>query len=224
MTMRKLIVVAGLLFSIIIGAGIWHAYNQVGNGNLSLTISPSNAKVTLNDKTINTSSSLPPGTYLLTASRYDFDTKELTVTVKAGKTAPYTIALVPSNASGRQWLVDHPDQQAIADSVQSQQFDSAAEHNSKNSPIVSDLPQFVNIPNPWRIDYGSSTKYPHDATKVGLYITADSPQGRQSALTWMYAHGYNPADYEIIFQSVSKYSQQVNSIGSNQGTLDGTVD
>lgn len=65
-------------------------------------------------------------------------------------------------------------------------------------PITKNLP--LDISPEYRIDYGTSIKYPNDPSKIALYISANSSLNKHAALQAIYLFGYDPSDYEIIFQ------------------------
>lgn len=79
-------------------------------------------------------------------------------------------------------------------------FNKDSQEATKAYPIITDLPQ--DISPIFRIDYGVSKRYPNDPTKIALYISYDNVADKISALDYIYRMGYDPSDYEIIFESL----------------------
>lgn len=68
----------------------------------------------------------------------------------------------------------------------------------KTYPITNNLP--LDISPEYKIEFGSSVKYPNDPSKIALYISSNSNKNTHAALQAIYLFGYDPSDYEIIFQ------------------------
>jgi hypothetical protein len=147
--------------------------------------------------------------------------------VAKGKTTSYIVALEASDDIGREYMIAHPDQQAVADGTISAQADKAAIKAVTKYPLISELPVDRGS---WRIDYGRSQEHPKDTSSVALYITSVDATSRQSALDWIRQQGFDPSKYEIVFQDVATYQQQVNPSQNNNSSatppadLDKTVD
>jgi hypothetical protein len=188
---------------------IFLGFRQATQGTLALQVAPQDAIiVTSKGKHLKIgSNALKKGSYTITISRPHFVSKTLSFTITSGHTTNELYGLAVADAIGLQYYTDHPDQKAIADGITGQQLDAIGAQVAKAQPLVTKLP-IENLT--WRIDSGQSKKYPNDPTKVALYITIQDDTAKQAALKWMTDNGYPPNDYEIVYQDVATYSQQVN--------------
>ena len=170
-------------------------------GYVNLTKAPSDMKLFVDNKEVKTDATgvleIAPGKHTLKGTRTDFVEREISITVKEDDTIDTELFLDPLNAVGNQYLLDHPDEAALYSAKSSQEFDKTVKIMLENSPIVQELP--IIDPN-WRMDYGESVKHTDIDGAIAIYIYATSPEARQNALGWMRLQGYDPSDYEIIFE------------------------
>ena len=78
--------------------------------------------------------------------------------------------------------------------VQQQQQSSVS---TAQFPILNQLPVTTDI---YKIGSGFSPTHKGNASYFAIYIYADTAVGKASALRWMTDNGYQPSDYEIIYQ------------------------
>jgi hypothetical protein len=200
---------------------VFLAVQQATQGTLSLVIEPADSTImTSSGKHLkNGSNTLSGGKYTIIVSRDHFVKKSFTVQVASGKTVTSKYALTVADAAGLQYYIDNPDQKLIADGITGQKLSAQAEAAAIRYPIIQKLPEDGLT---WRLDYGKSKLYPNDTTKVALYLTSQDETAKAAALQWMNSQGYPPNKYEIIYQDVATYSQQVN--GGSNPSADSTVD
>lgn len=148
---------------------------------------------------------LAPGKHTVKVSFPGFADKSQTFSVTASSVQKVTVLLIPNSQAGYDWLNAHPSEGALRENIGSQNYLSEDQQRLKKYPIIKDLPHVDNF---YRIDSGKSQMHPNDSTAVAIYITFYSEEGKQQALQWMSFKGYNPADYEIIYQD--KTSQGFN--------------
>jgi hypothetical protein len=207
--------IIGLVFTTVLV--VFLAFRQSTRGTLDLRVAPQDATI-ITSKGAHLkigSNTLTKGSYTITISRPHFVSKTLNFTIQSGQTTKELYGLAVGDAIGLQYYTDHPDQKAIADGITGQQLDAIGAQVAQSQPLVTKLP-IENLT--WRLDAGQSKKYPNDPTKVAIYITIQDEAARQAALSWMTTNGYAPRDYEIIFQDVAAYSQQLNSSGTPSNT------
>lgn len=140
---------------------------------------------------------LSPGEHSFTASRQDFtsDTETLNATLKGPNTV--YLAPTPKSPAGQQWVTAHPDLEKKREYYAGINQDRVQKLLNQTYPIVKDLP--VDTVN-FTITYGPSKKYPTDPSKIALYVSA-IPANQPLAIHWIKYKGYNPNNYEIIYQS-----------------------
>ncbi len=202
---RLIIIVLALVAAVVIYLG----FNQSTKGTLRLVVAPSDSNMVTSAgaKLKYGTNTLARGTYTITISKPHFVNQTFTVQVKAGQTITSRYALEASDAAGAQYYADHPDQAQLAEGISGQTSDIIAQQISKKQPLVNVLPVLgLN----WRIDAGKSKKYPTDPSKVAIYVTAPDATNRTDALLWITGHGYKLSDYEIVYQDLATYNQQVN--------------
>lgn len=185
------------------------AIRQSGRGTLALVVVPSDASIVTSQgaKLKDGSNTLAAGKYTVTITRAHFLKQTFSFEIKGGQTVTRKYGLGVADAAGLQYYRDHPDEKAIADGITGQNLDAIAIKVAQEQPLVRVLPvQGLN----WRIDAGQSKKYPNDPTKVAIYITGPDTTSQNEALNWISDNGYRASDYEIIYQDLAAYNQQVN--------------
>lgn len=171
------------------------------SGTLNIqSIVPTDASVTVDNHQVNSNGnvSVTPGQHTVVAKRNGFADKTLNTTVKAGETQNVNIIMTPNSNVGYQWLTDHPDAAVQFEGQQGAQYTQNSQTTTDKNPLIAYLPE---IRPTWRIDYGKSKAHPNDPTAVAIIITYGGADiDKQNALQWIKDQGFNPDDYEIIFQ------------------------
>lgn len=199
---RKNILIAAVVAILVIGFGIVIKNSITGpTGEVALQLAPRDMRLFVDGKAVEANEedilTLSPGKHTIKGQRTDFIENSITVEVKQNETQDALLLLDPLNAVGQQYLNDHPEESGLYSHKSSAEFDKSVETMTENSPIVSDLP--IIDPN-WRMDYGASVKHRETDGAIAVYIYAATPEARQNALGWMRLQGYDPSDYEIIFE------------------------
>jgi hypothetical protein len=199
---RKNIIITLIALILVVGFGIVIKNSITGPvGYLALQKAPNSMTVYIDGQKQAIKDgediAVPVGTHKLKGTRTDFQEKEVTITIKEGKTLDYTLLLDPLNAVGTQYLIDHPDDAALYSAQSSHEVDKAVQSMVERFPMTQVLPMFDPQ---WRIDYGGSPNHPDDNSMAAIFVYAATPAGRQNALDWMRQQGYDPSDYQIIFE------------------------
>lgn len=157
------------------------------------TVTIDGQKATSNGKT-----AVKPGQHTVVAKRSGFNDSTQQVAVNTGETKTVRLLMDANGAVGYQWLRDHPDAAVEWEGKVGRQFDQNSKNTTDKNPLIAYLPE---IHPTWRVDYGKSAAHPNDPTAVAIIITyGGSDIDKQNALDWITSQGFNPADYEIIFQ------------------------
>jgi len=197
---RRVIALVVCVVLVIIVISAYQAILSKTHGTLVVNTIPKDTVVVVDDKTtvlVGYKISLPKGTHSITLSRDGFKTQTQQVTIVAGKTNTVPVLMEIANATGDQWLKDNPDQASLREGIGGTLGGQKNDQIQSKYPLVSSLPLADAL---FRIDAGVSKAHPNDPTSVAIYITAPTPTGRQAALDLIKLKGYNPGDYEIIFQ------------------------
>jgi hypothetical protein len=205
-TRTRIIVIAGALLVVVaivlvvMSAG--QSISALNSGTLKVTLVPADAQITADGKAVtlskNSDLTLPAGNHNLTFSRSGFDSKTITVNITKQHTTNQTVILKANSQAARDYLKAHGDQQAILDRIGEEEAQQHGQAITQNAPLIQILPYHGGS---FDIDFGASQKYKDDAHAAAIYITADTPQARTAAVEWIKAQGYDPAGYEIIYQT-----------------------
>ncbi len=204
MRKRPLITLAITLLGVL-GIAVLFVHARSPKPNVTLTTSPSiaTAKLSTGKQIKQGSLYLKPSNYNLTISFAGFTTKTTSFTVNSSGTSKITVVLIPSDASGYQWLKDHPSEQGVREQIGSTQFRQNSQARQQKSPIVKLLPHIERY---FRIDYGTSQIHPNDDSAVAIYITLYASQGKQQALDWIQQKGFDSNALELIYVDQTQQS------------------
>ncbi|HET6293740.1 MAG TPA: PEGA domain-containing protein [Kribbella sp.] len=136
------------------------------------------------------------GSHTLVAERDGFEGSTQTVEVSGGDPLRVKMYLYANGDAGREWVKEHPDQALEAEGEAGKRFDELGELLAAKYPIIQELPY---IGPGFKVTYGSSQAEPDNSEKIALYIKLLRPEGKAKALEWMKGHGYDPAQYELIY-------------------------
>lgn len=209
MIKRKKILVLALISIVLVGGiflSIFISSNNTAKIKTTIFIVPSDAKLVLDNgvSISNGINMLTPGNHTITASRTGFKSKTLSLIVQKESANILASLLDTSSDVGTKYIQDSPGEITKLETLGSQSYSSNSATMGNNYPIITQLP--LDISPEYRIDYGMSIKYPNDPSKIALYISADSSPNKHAALQAIYLFGYDPSDYEIIFQPLETNS------------------
>jgi hypothetical protein len=162
---------------------------------------PNDINVTVDDSKVvsNGIVHVKPGPHTIIAQRNGFAGKKQTVSVKTGETKTVRLLLTPNGPAGHDWAASHPDQFLEYEAQAGKQFDQNSKNLTQRYPLISHLPE---IHPTWRIDYGESPEHPNNPNYVAITILySGNDIDKQNALDWIRTQGFNPDDYQIIYQT-----------------------
>lgn len=203
---KKIIILILVLIVVTVSVAVVVALINKGSNKIETTVyvTPSDAKIVLDKSTSisNGKNYISAGNHTISASRSGFTSKKLDFIVQKNSVNIFTMILDTNSSVGTQYLNDHKDEITKLEAIGSQQYTSNSNLIGENYPFIKDLP--IDISPLYRIDYGTSKKYPNDPTKIAIYVSAASPKDKQLALSTIYDKAYDPSDYEIIFESLQE--------------------
>jgi hypothetical protein len=195
---RKLIM--PILVLLLVGAVVWLGFLIARpRANVQIITNPHPAIVTIDGakKVSRGTLYLSPGSHTLTASYEGFASKSLTFSITKGKPLQAVFLLTPNSAAGKQYLKDNPGEQSEREQLGGEQYDTDSATIRRIYPILSLLPhQGIDF----AVNYGASVKNPKDPYAVALYVQVPAKGQEARALNWIRFSGYNPDDYEIVYQ------------------------
>lgn len=186
---------------IVIGITIFNFFNHRNKGQLIIRVAPSDSTIQINDKGAKTGRHyLSPGTYKIQASKSGFVPDIQIVKVQVDKPTSAYLLPKPDSAEAENYLKNNPKEQSQREAIGGENFNNDQAKLQANYPILSKLPLELRYV---AISYGQSAKYPKDATKIAILVASSTPLGREQGLNWIRGQGYDPTDYEILFQGFS---------------------
>lgn len=192
-----LVIVGIVLLTVFgLGYGIYTKINQSDKISITIDAVPSDAKITVNGKTVQTGTShVNPGTYTVKATKDGFADFSESLTVGQDKQL-VPILLAPVSVEAKQWARDNQPQyrklEAKAGAAAAEQGEAFQEKN----PIVQHLP-YTNLL--YSIGY---RRDPDDTTGNSIIIEIDAANGyRQTAIYQLYQWGFDPTDFTIRFRN-----------------------
>lgn len=185
------------------------------SSNVQLALSPSVANLRLdNVKTVRGPAFYAtPGAHSLAASFPGFGSKTVTFTVTKGKSTKLTLVLPVTGVEGRQWLIDHPDEQKKLETIVSSGYGKSGAARAEANPIIKLLP-YVGPGSTYRIDFDAPSDGQPDSA-ITLQITYYTATGKQEALEWITKEGYNPSSFKITYIDKTADYQPVNNPYTN---------
>jgi hypothetical protein len=159
---------------------------------------PSDATIKLDGKQVNGQTiKTTAGHHTVVASANGYADDKRNITLKKGEVSTLYLIPAPISDAARAFLQNNPTLEALREKYAGFNSDLIQSTIDNNYPLIKDLPyETANI----SIHYGVSEKYPNDPTKFAIYIKS-APADRQVAIEWIKAQGFNPNNYEIVYQN-----------------------
>ena len=196
--MKQVILLTGALAVLFIVWLIVSSYKHSGQAKIDIKVIPEDSSVTMDGLPIKQGGSyIKPGTHKFIARKSGFDDAVLSASVQKKETRDIILLPNPASTEAKQWLAAHPDTQRQREALESANVALVQKYLKDHYPILAHLPLDTIH---YTIDYGKSQKYPYDPTKIALYVTA-VPQFRDMALQWIKFRGYDPSNFEIVYQN-----------------------
>lgn len=203
---KKLLIILVVFFVIVIlSSVIFYLINRQKTASLDILIAPSSATVRLNGKKYKTNQTyqLKPGSYTVTISASEFISQEFTISLSDNQSDKLYTILNPE-VGNEDWYEQHPKDLNIANIISDYYSNLNLQEYREKYPIVNILPiQVVEVNQTtydwteYRIDYGNFTGCDSDFC---LKITDSTGDNYNNAIEKMKSAGYNPEQYQIIYE------------------------
>jgi len=201
MSRRQIVIVLGGL--IFIGLIAWAIiYSIMPRASLSLALAPETGSLSIDGgspQSVNNKQTITvaPGKHKVTFSRDEFKSYSTDVTVANRQSQEVIIALDPLTDAASKLLLTPAAQEVIQRFVNLNMIKSTNQLN-KDYPILNSLPIQARL---YIINPCPSVKYPNDHTKIALCVDVAQPGLEPYVYQDISSRGFNPADYEIIFNT-----------------------
>ena len=200
-----------LIFSLLIGFIILIAaiiiiyiFQLRRSATLDILVAPTSATITINGQTYtNGTYQVEPISTTATITAEGFTSQEISLDILGGETTTLYTYLVPTDGN-MNWYLDHPDDMMIVTQIGDLQALATSDAYHTEHPISQILPIVIVEVDPttydwteFRIDGGSFAECPTDFC---VKITDTTGGNYDRALEEMRSRGYNPDDYEILYE------------------------
>lgn len=204
---RKNLIIIGIIAFIIlvIFAIIGFIIDAQKTATLDILVAPSFAKVEIrNKKYVSTANiRLKPGEVTAYVTAQGFETEEVILNLTKNEEAQIYLSLNPTDENA-DFYVNNPEEADLVQRINERLVNINANLYIKEHPIVNILPiniveynQQNNLWTEYRIDYG---EFSNCKTNFCLKITDTTGGNYEKALDQIRNKGFNPDDYEIIYQ------------------------
>lgn len=202
--LKKIILVISILIFILLIFAVYNISSNMGKVEMDINVAPQDSKLLLDQTSYVNSgkNKITPGDHVIKATRAGFSSKTQKFTIHEEGSNLILVSLAPSDREGETYLNNHQNEFVRIGDLGELESSNAREGMIKRYPLTSRLP--IDISPLFIINYGGSKKYPNDPTKIAIYISVASPKDKQLALSTIYDKGYDPSDYEIIFESLQE--------------------
>lgn len=203
--MNKRNVIIGLSGLFIIGLVVYFIlYSITPRATILLAIAPEEGFISIdnsskqsvkNKQTI----SVTPGNHTVIFSREEFDSFSKDITVDNKQTLEVIIVLNPLTEAAKKLLLTSGSQEVIQ-RLDGEKIIKESSQLEKDYPILSVLPIKARL---YVINSCKSIKYPDDSKKIAICVDVAQDGLEDYVYKDIRSHGYNPDDYEIIFNNIS---------------------
>jgi hypothetical protein len=217
MNIKRHVIIIAAVNLLIIALCLAGYISGIGKDVVDVVVAPQDTTLILDDSTNIKPGriKLKTGTHTIKATRQDFDDQTKEFTTIDGEENIIWFEMMPNNQAGIDYKSSHqPEFQKVYDLANGRVV-KTTNQKTDDYPIIKYLPASTNTPiavygealelpysdEKYIINYGQSQKHPYDISKLALYITADHPAGKQSAIARIYSLGFDPSDYEIVFET-----------------------
>ena len=210
MRSTKILVVVALSLLLLVSAAFFAIRNTSYSAKITVEIAPFSSVLSINKKVIQPGIiKVKPGDYMVVVNKTGFVTRLEKITVAKGENKYVGLGLISNSPATKNWYVTHPQDGKILEGISSKKFDIRSKNLIKRQPFLKLLP-FTAAGLEFKIDYGASQRH-SDSELQAIYVTANTSQAQQDALTWIRSQGYNPVTMEIIYESSGVVGQPTNN-------------
>lgn len=211
MSQQRKIIILLIVAVVMVGIIALVIYSLIPRASILFSVAPEEVRVTINGSERNIKSgdrvTVSPGETTVEVSRDEFNNYSEVVTLENGDEYEVLVALEAQTAAAEALLAtDHS--QLIIQRIAGRDLKNGAEELRAAYPVLEVLPIVDRF---YKVIVCESKKHPDDKTKLALCVQLFELAARQSALAEIKRRGYNPSDYEVIFQDFTYKTLQRNA-------------
>lgn len=189
------VVVLAVILVLIGGFVIWR---HDPKAELTVTSIPNDLTLTLDGQQIanNGKIDVRPGTHTLTGTREGFQSYTQTFDVRGKDPISAKVYLYANGPVGVAWGENNPEQAREAEAEAGRRYDEVQRRLELKYPILAQLPY---IGPGFKATYEGSRSDPKNPEAISVRIRVFLPDGKEKALKWITASGWDPASLDIIY-------------------------
>lgn len=188
-----------------------HTSTPNANSYLDVEVTPQSSKIVVDGQGVGAGKvAVVPGQHSITVSKEGFATKNLSASTSVNQTVFVGAVLKSNSPDTANWYYDHPDDQHLIDGIGSHQADYEQKVALQVTPFLKQLPLIYGNGHGGIINISPGAPMP-PSTLPAIYITAQDPRDRQSAVTFIRSRGYNLADMNLVFKDMQVPLQPVDT-------------
>jgi archaellum component FlaF (FlaF/FlaG flagellin family) len=201
MTKQRKIIIISLLAMVLFIIASYIVYLSIPTTFVKFETAPQQVMVSIDNKgkqAVNNGSTVAvsPGQHNITITQDGFDSYKKTILVGNHSTYDFLVALTATTDSAKNKLLN-PTSEAIVERIFDAKMAQQTETLNEKYPILKILPIYARL---YEISACPSVKYPKDPTKIALCVGETEAYLKPYVLKDIRSRGYNPDDYEIIWQ------------------------
>jgi len=189
------VVVVAVILALIGGFVLWR---HDPKAELTVTSIPNDLTLTLDGQPIPANGKLDvrPGTHTLTGTREGFHPYSQTFEVRGKDPVEAKVYLYASGPVGVEWGRNNPEQARAKEAEAGRRYDEIQRRLKLKYPILAQLPY---IGPGFKVTYENSKSDPGNPEAISIKIRVFLPDGKEKALQWITASGWDPASPDIIY-------------------------
>lgn len=179
-----------------------HTSSPNANSYLNVEVTPQSSRVVVDGVKVRPGKvAVVPGVHNITFSKKGFSTEHLSASAQVNQTV-YVGAVLQSNSPDTSdWYETHPLDRNLVDGIASHQADYEQKVALQTMPFLKQLPLVYGDGHGGIINISPGAPMP-PSTLPAIYVTAPSPQDRQSAVIFIRSRGYDLADMNIVYKDM----------------------
>ena len=199
--LQKLLFIISLPIAFLIGYFVT-LQSPPHNSAITIEAAPRSSTVKIDGKTVDTGTNkIVAGKHTIEVSHDGFDSQSQTVSTSVGQTAYAGFVLSPNSPDTKNWYQDITEDQKLSETISSHVSDYNSHQATQANSLLQELPVSFGDGHGGLVTIDSGVPV-QGSSQPAVYVTAQTPADRQSALDWMRSNGYNPATMDIVFKGV----------------------
>jgi len=195
---RRLMIGAAAIVVALVVIGGFLLFRGDPESRLTVTSIPNDLTLTLDGHQIPASGEVKvkAGEHTLVGERKGFQSHTTTFKAQDGGPMSTKMYLYADSDDGREWTKNHPEQEQELEAEAGRRYDETQQRLEEKYPILNVLPY---IGPGFKASYTQSKSDPSNPEAISIKIKLFGSDGRDKALEWITANGWDPNTLDIIW-------------------------